>query len=385
MAPVLLAVAGLGTDGANVYVNFRNAQSAADLAALAGARVLPQSPSTADYTAAETRALSVASSNGYPSGVTANAPYVDSGGTTHPNQVEVLIASTVSTFFLPVVGVSSMNVGVRAVAGSAWTASGGSFPAVYADCQTAADCGDYWDPNKAIDWPGSNGDIIGGMHSNCGASVGGQFDTVQGRTTYNANCTFNGGGNSFSPPAGTAPPDSSFPVSYTAASFACDVTVAGKLELKNYYSTGTTLIDGVYCATGASAEIVLADNNVTGNVTLVVDRGNETCATGAPEGKGIYVSGQYFNLTAYHSTKVLMYSNVRKPPAVEISGSNGTWSGLIVARCGHVEISGQSTSTVGGGSIIAQTVLIAGSNVNIDSNGLSTLGPATLDYLRLFE
>src|SRR5918992_166527 len=56
MLPVVIGMAGLGIDGGNVYLNYRNAQTAADLAALAGARLLPASPSSSDYTAAEIRA-----------------------------------------------------------------------------------------------------------------------------------------------------------------------------------------------------------------------------------------------------------------------------------------------------------------------------------------
>ena len=385
MLPVIIGMAGLGVDASNVYLHFRNAQSAADLGALAGARLLPHSPTATDYTTAENRAMSVAGSNGYSSGVTANAPYVDGAGQTHGDEVEVIITSAVPTYFLPLLGISSMDVNVRAVAGSAWTASGGTFPAVFAGCTNISECGDYWDPDKAIDWPGSDGLIIGGMHSNCGISAGGQRDEVQGSTTYSGTCPFNDGGNTFSS-AGPGP-HQDFPVDYTASTFTCTETRPGKLELKDFYeSTSPRVIrPGVYCATGPSAEIVLGEDDVTGNVTLVVDRGTESCATGAPEGKGIYISGQRFQLTAYHSTKVVMYSNVRKPPAIEISGSDGTWNGLIVARCGHVVISGQSNSTVGGGSILANTVYIGGSDVSIDSNGLSTLGPATLDHLRLYE
>src|SRR5688572_230257 len=97
MLPLLLGMTGLGADGANAYLHYRNAQSAADLAALAGARLLPETPTVLDYTNARNRAVSVASSNGYPSGVTARAPYIDSGGTVHPHDVEVVIDATVQT------------------------------------------------------------------------------------------------------------------------------------------------------------------------------------------------------------------------------------------------------------------------------------------------
>src|SRR5688500_12362176 len=229
MLPLLVGMAGVGADGANAYLHYRNAQSAADLAALAGARLLPEIPSIVDYTNARNRAVSVASSNGYPSGVTVEAPYIDSGGTIHAHDVEVVIDSTAQTYFLPLFGQPTWDLSVRAVAGSSWSGSGGSFPAVFAGCTNPSECGDYWDPNKAIEWPGSNGIITGGIHSNCGALINGSGNAIVGNTTYLAGCTFSGGSNTYTPSAATGP-HQDFPVDYTAADFACTQTKVGKLE-----------------------------------------------------------------------------------------------------------------------------------------------------------
>ncbi|HUG49044.1 MAG TPA: pilus assembly protein TadG-related protein [Candidatus Limnocylindria bacterium] len=378
--PGLMVVMALGVDAANLFSRHQNMQGAADLSALAGARHMPADPATA-----ESAALAVAGENGYSSGVAVIAPYVDQNGDSQPDMVEVRIAAAVPTFFMPILGVSTVDVGVRAVAGSSWTATGGTFPAVFAGCGYTSDpCSAPKD--KAIDWSGSDGNIIGGIHSNCGILVGGQNNSVEGDTTYStaSECGFDGGGNTYDPAASPSAPVP-FPVDYTAASFACDVTVNGKLELKNYYESGTKNIrDGVYCATGSSAEILLDEQGVSGNVTLVADRGTEDCSSGTSGGK-ITISGSDFSLTAYDPSKVLMYSNGVETPTIVISGSNGTWNGLIIARCGQAEISGQSVGTSGGGSILANTVKIGGSDVVIDSNGLSALGPPTLEWLKLFE
>jgi hypothetical protein len=274
---------------------------------------------------------------------------------------------------------------VRAVAGSEWAATGGTFPAVFAGCRSSSECSD---PDKAIDWSGSDGNsIIGGVHSNCGISVSGSNNEVVGDTGYSSNngCGFSNGGsgNSYETTPASAP-NQTFPVNYTFSDFTCTVTRSGKLELRNHYLPGTTTVTpGTYCATGSSAEIDLSDGNVTANVTLVVYRGADGCGSG---GKAISIGGSGFDLDAYDPTRVLMWTNVGDAEvAVKISGSNGTWSGLIVAPCGQVEISGQSVGTSGGGSILANRVKIAGSNVVIDSNGLSAFGPPTLLSLRLLE
>lgn len=377
MLPVLIVVAGLGVDGANLYLNFRRAQGAADLAALAGARLLPASPTFADYTAAEVRALSVAASNGYAASATAHAPYVDSDGQTHPNRVEVLISSEVSTFFLPLIGAPSFDVAVRAVAGSAWSATGGSSYAIFVACdsQGGTSCAD---PSKALEWSGSGGTVVGGTHSNCAFKVPGSGNTFLGGATYGTGCQYenNGSNNTYSPTAASANYQG-WPITYNFADFEpCTFTKDGKLELKYYYesvtSTEKRLRDGIYCATGSGAEIVLDEQYVTGHVTLVSH-------------DKITISGSNFNLTAYHSSKVVLWAGGTSSPTVTVGGSYGTFTGIIYARTGQVEISGSSNSTTGGGAIWADRVKIGGQNFAIDSAGIDSLGPASLEHLRLYE
>ena len=83
LLPGLLALMALGIDAGILFVQHRLAQSAADLAALAGARLLPS-----DAVGANTRARSIAGANGYNTGVTVTTPY--SGDA---SQVEVQIAN----------------------------------------------------------------------------------------------------------------------------------------------------------------------------------------------------------------------------------------------------------------------------------------------------
>src|SRR5688500_3321121 len=102
LLPGLMAGMALGVDGANLWLRNRDAQSAADLAALAGARLLPLTPTATDRAAATAAARAVAQANGFPTGVTVTTPYVDSSGVSHTDHVKVDIASTVNNYFLPV-------------------------------------------------------------------------------------------------------------------------------------------------------------------------------------------------------------------------------------------------------------------------------------------
>ncbi len=104
--PVLIGMMGLGVDAAHLFNERRGIQSAADLAALAGASQLPD-----DLGAASSVASDIAADNGYASGVTVSSPYNG-----NENQIEVQITDEVSLFFMPVLGLSSVTVSARSVA-----------------------------------------------------------------------------------------------------------------------------------------------------------------------------------------------------------------------------------------------------------------------------
>src|SRR5688572_13608320 len=135
---------GLGIDAANIFVNHRLMQAAADLAALAGARSLP-----ADALTASSRARSVAAANGYASGVTVTTPYA-----ANANLIEVDIHHQVRPFFMPILGINTVDVGVRAVA-RATTATQASY-AIFAGAVT---CGG--DSSKVLEWSGSKVAVVG--------------------------------------------------------------------------------------------------------------------------------------------------------------------------------------------------------------------------------
>src|SRR5688572_28258960 len=108
----VLSALGLALDGANLYAAQRAAQGAADLAALAGAFDLPGAPTTATASA-----QSFLSKNGQAAGpdvtVVVTTPF---GGDSR--RIEVRVTRTIGTYFLPVLGVRTMNVTARAVARS---------------------------------------------------------------------------------------------------------------------------------------------------------------------------------------------------------------------------------------------------------------------------
>jgi hypothetical protein len=349
----------LGLDAGNLFIQRRDAQSVADLAALAGARDLPGAP-----TSAKTTALAIAAANGYPSSmVTATTPY---GGDTR--RIEVSILRAVPTFFMPVLGVPSVDVGARAVARA--VASTAATHAIFAG---RSSCGSSSEPEKTIDWSGSDIDVVGQVHSNDGILVGGSNNSVTGSTTYVCNTKFRneGGGNTYTPSAAKVGVQS-WPATYTAADFPCTYSRSGSWDLSAngpWWLGGTpltkTLMPGVYCATGSGGTIKLGYSGIVGNVTFV--------ATAQVE-----ISGQNFVLTP-HTKGVLIYSQGNSDVAVKISASGGAWTGMIYAPNGKAEISGSDNLTLAG-SIVADRVKLGGSNFTITA-GTTSSGVTSLQLV----
>jgi hypothetical protein len=129
----LVAITALAIDAGNSFSDRRHAQNAADTAALAGALTCAQEvpplpcnlfPLSDQVT---TYALDRARSNGYnndsiPDTVTVNNPPVEGCNGTNgpyvgnPEYIQVIIHSTVNTFFAPIVGINQLNNCVEAIA-----------------------------------------------------------------------------------------------------------------------------------------------------------------------------------------------------------------------------------------------------------------------------
>jgi hypothetical protein len=125
----LLALAGLAIDGGNVYLQRRNAQNAADAAALAGTRQLARAICGEGATDAEVAyaVAEFAERNGVEESDSVSAVYVDLdetvlgqvGAGTIPigaTGVAAEIVNHISTYFIRVVGFAEVDVAARATA-----------------------------------------------------------------------------------------------------------------------------------------------------------------------------------------------------------------------------------------------------------------------------
>jgi hypothetical protein len=368
-APVLLALMALGLDAAQAFVERRNAQGAADLAALAGARFLHDGVTASDQTEARNTALAVAVANGYQaSQVTVTTPY---GG--DDDRIQVTIDTSVHTFFMPILDLllpgdySTLDVGARAVAYGGYTEGGGGQFAILAleGCPSL---------QKSVDISGSDGLFVGRVHSNSDLYISGSTMDFVGETSYvcggSGYPAFHdgGGSNTFDPPPylGSVEPD---PIALTRADFTCTYTApsTGMWDLTSngvWWVGGSkdskTLRAGTYCSRGTSGGIKLSDSDIVIE-DIVSGPGGVTFLAQAY----IEVSGSNFQLRP-HEHNVLFYSEGTSDVAIKVSGSGGTWEGYIYAPQGTAEVSGQGNWNYTGG-IVAKRVKLNGSNSSINA------------------
>jgi hypothetical protein len=356
LLPLLVLAMALGVDAAYLYASQRRMQAAADLSALGGARLLPAG------ILASARAQEVAGANGYSSGVVVTTPYAGQDA-----QIEVVITQAVKPFFLPLTGISAVDVSGRAVARTV--------PASYLGHGIFAGrsgCGEG--SEKTLDWVANNIVFNGAVHSNGGILVNGNVNVVNGSTTYACADEFldNGLVNSWLPAAAQTG-DQPWPITYTPADFPCtysqvgtfDVGINGPWWVGGRAST-RQLLPGVYCATGPAGIIKMTTTGAQGTVTFV--------ATTQVE-----LSGSNFVLNA-HTNSVLAYSLGTAADALKLNGNNGIWQGIFYAPNGGVDFIGNSNLTVAGG-LVAQTISLNGNSATIGPSGLPPLDDAKLQLL----
>lgn len=120
----MIGLVALAIDGGNAYSDRRHAQNAADTAALAAALSKVDGADQATWTQA---GLNIAASNGYSNGGNAtvtvnlctpqpNPPCVLGAGENPANFIQVVITSTIRTYFAPVVGIQQITNTVEAIA-----------------------------------------------------------------------------------------------------------------------------------------------------------------------------------------------------------------------------------------------------------------------------
>ena len=171
---VLMGIMAVAIDGGRIYTLRRDAQNAADAAALQGAKAVCQDE---DF---EAVALDVAAMNGFSGAgvVEVNNPPLYSDSPINDDQVEVVITATIQGGMIaPVVYEGELNTRVRAVGDCIRGTLSGSGAALFSYCGSG----------DAVSVGGSNIRVIGGIHSNGEVKVNGSASnpaTITGTVTY---------------------------------------------------------------------------------------------------------------------------------------------------------------------------------------------------------
>ena len=344
----LMGVVAIVVDVAIFAEEKRQLQNAADAAVLAAARELP-----ADPVGAEAAAVSYLASNGYTVSpgdvsVTITTPY---GGNTEFAEL-VVTNHDVPYLFARVLGFISMDIDARAV-GEVVT----GWEDDYAIFAIDNSCG-----APGVDITGTLASFEGTVHTNSNVAVGGSDHTFDPSITYACDFAEGGSGHSYDhaqKKTGQRDVPSELE-SVDFASFApCDFSYPNPVNLKSRNEVWldgpkTLLVDGVYCF---DKSVTLIGDDITGNVTFV--------AMGS-----ISISGSDHNLTAYHPSGILFYSEESTGPTqINVSASGGQYAGIIYAPNGDIDFSGQSNHTFEG-SLVGQNVSVSGNGLTIRSGTL---------------
>ena len=358
----LVAVSALAVDLGRVFVERRNAQNAADHAAIAGALAVCEG---GDGRAV---ALASAASNGFVSDgadvVTVREPSA--------RTIEVEIASVQDPGFAGGLGLSELRVTGNAIAEC-------GAPATHAVFAGSTSCA------SALSVPASNASIVGGLHSNRDVSVGGSNNRTFGPFTHVGTFTNGGAGNVFEPPpvaVGTMP----YPVSFDVGDYAPGGAIATQAQSTGqYYDAGNqrinngwlesrglvsgssvrTLRSGLYFTRG---DVDLSPGGYAGHVTFVTESGR------------IMLGGSNIDIRSWVPGGLLLLSDRNAAcgsSAIAISGSASRWRGIASAPRGMVEMSG-SDMTSPSGSLLGDEVKISGPRFRIDAPLIAGEGSVVL-------
>ncbi len=418
----LVGITGLAVDGGNVYQDRRQAQNAADAAALSAAltrnawekangscnnfntetHTLPSCATTAltGWTTIIDAALNAARTNGYSGDLVSstvnvyNPPkdgtYSNCGQSSFScyDYVEVIINSNVDTYFARVLGIGQLHNTVEAVALSKYRASGplygGDALVILAPHAVNGSSGEFGTKGSASVYV-HGGDIFvnsDGDNAFVEASCiifqmdAGHSVNVVGKANLPGGCPT-------TPPVQKAtatqfPPDDPFTTEPAECGIAGHSTIdttgtySGWTHLyPGYYSTAgsnkfppgtnTYLDPGVYCIDGLVKTTNPNTQLVGYNVFLYIRKGGSFNFGGGTAQLTAMTTGKYAGYLIYATPDYSLVSG-SVPSCTIDAGSSDVFTGVIYASNCNVTINGGSASVGLKAKLIAYTLLLNGSN-----------------------
>jgi len=390
MMVVFLGMTSLAVDSGVLYQQQRQAQAAADAAALAGARDLPTT------TTASTDAQTYAAAN--MPGATVPAP-------TFPttSQIKVVVSKAVPTFFGNIFGISSANVSATAVASRSGASScgtkGTTCYAIFARDSTCPGTS-----ANGVSVTAGNINLTGGILSNS------NFSDTAGNGTFGATtigpsasgCSSTASGATFtSGPTNETSTINTWPIDYSTDFPACTSTCTGPGGTPSYcnasnatttsWSIGpaasgvTTLTTGsIYCDVGSgtastpstwNGPMALTPNGArasfVGDSVTITSGGSSLTACGYAvagySAAGCTASGHAAAPSPVTNNYPLFYVTGASSTAINLSAGGSTFNGDMFAPNGGISV------TAGSGTV---NTFMEANDVTIGGGGFNGDGPS---------
>src|SRR5215467_809451 len=383
LLPVLVGVAGLGTEASLWFMSHRSLQNAADSAAFSGAT------SGATGTALFTEAGAVTAAYGLTNGVngvtvTVNRPPTSGNYTATANAVEVFVQQPRNRLMSALFGNGQVTIRARAVAipgnngtGCVLSLDGTASGATTGQGNTTVNlinCSLYDNSDSA------SALAVGGSATISAYSVGvvGGVSGQAGITTTNGVTT--GGAPTSDPYASVANPTPTGPVVNNCCSHGTATINPGIYTngMKLVAGANITLNPGVYYIEGSTGLDVAGGATLTGNgVTLVFTTDGSKYATATING------GANVNLTAptTGSTAGIVVFGDRNMPLNSAftfnGGSTQGFTGAVYVPKGAVKFAGGANNPNGCTQLVADTITFTGNSnfaINCAGKGTKSLG-----------
>ena len=342
----LMAFLAIVVEVGLIHAEKTNLQVAADAAALAGVQSLPGNPAQAVLDAQAWAAKNV-------DDLTFNDAVVVDG-----NRIEVTVRRNASGVFNGTLSLGRPEVEATA---SAQTVGSGLPYAIFG----------IGDACGGGSWPvrvgGSTNVINGGAHSNGRFRVNGSSNDF-GSVTHVCDADVNGSNNTFTSgptetgpePTPLEPPDLAPYFAYLANPATCTFELTGSSSLNSYpqfWQGGDPgsgqLLPGIYCSGG---DISLSGSDVSGNVTFIAE-------------DDVTISGSNGNLQAFiNGTLAFADGGGGGGDAIRWSGSDGQWTGDLLAANGDIRVSGSDATWSGDVYAAQDEIRVSGSRAQWTGN-----------------
>ena len=370
----LIGITGLAIDGGGLFFLQRDAQNAADAAAVAATYALCTFGTGAQVDAAGQVA---AEQNGFINGqdgriVTVTYPPTFGLKAGDSSYLQIDITATKPAYFIQMVYKGPLEVSVRAIGYCQPPFDPGTVPAIFG---VSATC------TNAVRWAGSTGNIQGGVFSNNDIQFTGSDNTIGGAVEGVSHVDSPSSNNNLFDPGQPTSPVSPEPdplaLYYSIGDYAPTGRIPAGIPSGYYHAIkqGSDLSAPHYDPDFQDGSQTWQVNNrvleglyyVEGDVSL------GTNVTFGPAGFSVVatgkISGNAVDVEYYHysgSTGVLFFSGAETncgSNAIDMSGNTTQWHGLVYAPRGGVRVSGSSLTLIG--IIIASTTTLDASTLTL--------------------